>query len=111
MSTDRELLELAAKAAGITLRYNYLGTQDARCSWDPLNDDGDALRLLAAMPSLWSLSLKFGAPTVEMNVWWGTGGEKTNKIAREFAGDGVDVAAAIRRAIVRAAADVGRDVS
>ena len=63
------------------------------------------------MPSLWSLSLKFGAPTVEMNVWWGTGGEKTNKIAREFAGDGADVAAAIRRAIVRAAADVGRDVS
>ena len=119
MSTDRELLELAAKAADIDWCAYHPDRVD-NCSlclqpngriWNPLVDDGDALRLLAAMPSLWSLSLKFGAPTVEMNVWWGTGGEKTNKIAREFAGDGADVAAAIRRAIVRAAADVGRDVS
>ena len=127
--SDREMLELAAKAAGFD-KFTYvedgegcyfdrgyegpiagIKLQDEYCIWNPLEDDGDALRLLAAMPSLWSLSLKFGAPTVEMNVWWGTGGEKTNKIAREFAGDGADRAAAIRRAIVRAAADVGRDVS
>ena len=112
--SDREMLELAAKAANLQTWTNEDGglyLPDPMRRWNPLTDDGDALRLLAAMPSLWSLSLKFGAPTVEMNVWWGTGGEKTNKIAREFAGDGVDVAAAIRRAIVRAAADVGRDVS
>ena len=113
--SDREMLELAAKAyASQDIKKLNFGAwfNGARGAyWNPLADDGDALRLLAAMPSLWSLSLKFGAPTVEMNVWWGTGGEKTNKIAREFAGDGVDVAAAIRRAIVRAAADVGRDVS
>ena len=112
--SDREMLELAAKAANLQTWTNEDGglyLPDPMRRWHPLADDGDALRLLAAMPSLWSLSLKFGAPTVEMNVWWGTGGEKTNKIAREFAGDGVDVAAAIRRAIVRAAADVGRDVS
>ena len=47
--SDREMLELAAKAAGITLRYNYLGTQDARCSWDPLNDDGDAPGVISVM--------------------------------------------------------------
>lgn len=113
MSTDRELLDLAAKAAGYDYAKHggYIVVDGIPGNWNPLVDDGDALRLLAAMPSLWSLSLKFGAPTVEMNVWWGTGGEKTNKIAREFAGDGADVAAAIRRAIVRAAADVGRDVS
>ena len=112
--SDREMLELAAKAANLQTWTNEDGglyLPDPMRRWNPLADDGAALRLLAAMPSLWSLSLKFGAPTVEMNVWWGTGGEKTNKIAREFAGDGVDVAAAIRRAIVRAAADVGRDVS
>ena len=117
--SDREMLELAAKAAGFAQQskgredgsFPVLTNGDGDYTWNPLTDDGDALRLLAAMPSLWSLSLKFGAPTVEMNVWWGTGGEKTNKIAREFAGDGADVAAAIRRAIVRAAADVGRDVS
>lgn len=112
--SDREMLELAAKAANLqtwTKEDGGLYLPDPMRRWNPRADDGDALRLLAAMPSLWSLSLKFGAPTVEMNVWWGTGGEKTNKIAREFAGDGVDVAAAIRRAIVRAAADVGRDVS
>ena len=111
--SDREMLELAAKAAGYDYAKHggYIVVDGVPGNWNPLADDGDALRLLAAMPSLWSLSLKFGAPTVEMNVWWGTGGEKTNKIAREFAGDGADVAAAIRRAIVRAAADVGRDVS
>ena len=45
MGTDRELLELAAKAAGVVIKYNYLGTQDARCPWNPLTDDGDAFRL------------------------------------------------------------------
>ena len=125
MSTDRELLELAAKAVGIRIEkspfnggghgndgFDIMGSVvldwHNGTTWNPLTDDGDALRLLGAMPSLWSLSLKFGAPTVEMNVWWGAGGEKTNKIAREFAGDGADVAAAIRRAIVRAAAEIGR---
>ena len=125
MSTDRELLELAAKAIGLEIKpmevKNVTAQEDDRFigyltkpeqwprGWfDPLTDDGDALRLLAAMPSLWSLSLKFGAPTVEMNVAWGAGGEKAAKIAREFAGDGADVAAAIRRAIVRAAAEVGK---
>ena len=45
MKTDRELLELAAKAAGIELKYNYLWRRDARQPWNPLTDDGDALRL------------------------------------------------------------------
>lgn len=46
---DRTLLELAAKAAGITLRYNYLGTQNANDPWLPLTDDGDALRLAVTL--------------------------------------------------------------
>lgn len=113
MSTDRELLELAAKAAQLP-ECGWMGPafmyvkDNTLTEWNPLTDSGDALRLLAAMPSLWSLSLKFGGPTVEMNVAWGAGGEQTDKIAREFAGDGADVAAEICRAIVRAAAEIGR---
>lgn len=53
MKTDRELLELAAKAAGVEVKF------DKDCAphiddpiggvlgwWDPLTDDGDALRLM-----------------------------------------------------------------
>lgn len=48
-ASDRELLEMAAKAIGLTLRYNYLGGRDANQPWDPLDDDGDALRLAYAL--------------------------------------------------------------
>src|SRR5213082_1472322 len=61
MKTDRELLELAAKAAGITIQWSDSWgcfKRDARpvplgCSewllWRPLSDDGDALRLASAL--------------------------------------------------------------
>lgn len=52
MKTDRELLELAAKAAGIEVRPHpnrgisknliFIGSNG---NWNPLTDDGDALRL------------------------------------------------------------------
>lgn len=53
MTADRELLELAAKAAGLRVR-TWEGHSGARCAiddgrhglmWMPLTDDGDALRL------------------------------------------------------------------
>lgn len=59
--SDRELLELAAKAAGIVGKYGYApddyyynGNVEGICTelpdgrfyvWNPLSDDGDALRL------------------------------------------------------------------
>jgi hypothetical protein len=50
--TDRELLEAAARSAGIELRWHPDGTAyaDTRAPgywgvWNPLTDDGDALRL------------------------------------------------------------------
>ena len=49
MNTDKELLENAAKSIGMTLRYNYLGGRDANQPWNPLDDDGDAFRLAAAL--------------------------------------------------------------
>ena len=57
---DRELLELAAKAAGI--RLHVWGTKGAENfadmdakpgnGWNPLEDDGDALRLAVRVPLL-----------------------------------------------------------
>ena len=48
--TDKELLELAAKAAGIEYNPNYgkgfwVGEFYSGKEWNPLTDDGDALRL------------------------------------------------------------------
>lgn len=51
--TDRELLEAAAKAAGLGGAWDWprgakaptLYRVDGGRAWDPLHDDGDALRL------------------------------------------------------------------
>lgn len=50
--TDRELLELAAKAGGIQLTGRtycelYETADQEKRWWNPLQDDGDALRLAA----------------------------------------------------------------
>ena len=47
METDRELLEAAAQAAGMQHKWHADGLLvDERCGvWNPLTDDGDALRL------------------------------------------------------------------
>jgi hypothetical protein len=52
VSTDRELLELAAKAAGINAKwYDVTGclmrtaAGSGLTRWEPLSNDGDALRL------------------------------------------------------------------
>lgn len=52
MTNDRELLEAAAKAAGIEIRRCRLDIDWRKdmqlkggVSWNPLTDDGDALRL------------------------------------------------------------------
>ena len=90
MSTDKELLELAAKAIGLKLRYNYLGGRDANQPWNPLTDDGDALRLAVKLNLIDERQWK--API-------------TGAIYDECNGDWY---AATRRAIVRAAAEIGK---
>ena len=54
--SDRELLELAAKAAGLSLLWSRLEDADLSprladsfFNWNPLTDDGDALRLVVAL--------------------------------------------------------------
>jgi hypothetical protein len=96
--TDRELLELAAKAAGYVLMGH---TQDERkfCvggrEWNPLTDDGDALRLAVRLRM-----------TMDVTDEASGAGAIGLKWCSEPCKD--DTYAATRRAIVRAAAEIGR---
>jgi hypothetical protein len=97
--TDRQLLEHAAKAAGIRWQdwtpmvpsefYPAWWPYD----WNPLRDDGDAARLEAA---LW-LSVEWSSDYVMVGDCSETFDRKTG-----------DRQAARRRAGVRAAAEIGR---
>lgn len=100
--TDRELLEAAAKAAGLTIVYwaqdDYPVVRDGdnNVGWSPLKFDSDALRL--------AVKLRFA-----VNVWHGcsvmTGSGLAATCVMEDISD--DPYAATRRAIVRAAAAMG----
>lgn len=131
--TDRELLEMAAKAAGYALKWGetyIVGDDEVDCTdlsyvvsgqpdeadwlWSPLEDDGDALRL----------AVKLG---IDLCVYSDRGG-KTYANTRHLLGYGsdglaswqchqyfseehaADAYAATRRAIVRAAAEIGRSM-
>lgn len=106
-NTDQELLELAAKVAGIKLADPVnshipsggvwiVEEQSNRDRvWDPLNNDGDALRL-----------------AIDLNIEFRNMGHvmAASSAAGQFTqyADG-DPYSATRRAIVRAAAEMGRD--
>lgn len=110
---DRELLEFAAKAASIELGdkdftdeigrkwsealglwIKFVPGVDSGCWWNPLADDGDALRL---------------AVKLEIDLWFGCGGLSAHGLAMDIEEDyGRDSCAATRRAIVRAAAEIGK---
>ena len=99
--SDRELLELAAKAAG----YDVFGSEHPNdginiligervLTWQPLTDDGDALRL--------SVKLRLDVDhNQEYACVYG------DLVAVEIE-NGNNPYAATRRAIVRAAAEIGR---
>ena len=104
MSTDRELLELAAKAVGIDLQENmyedndyYYVVNNECIGWHPLADDGDALRLAVKL----ELDILFYRKHVDV-----CDNTKTQNVAAEEFTSGRDLA--VRRAIVRAAAEIGR---
>ena len=101
--SDRELLELAAKAAGIEVFFDDDGdcyrikASGSRNYWNPITFDGDALRL--AMKLL--IQIYPDKDEVEIfHMEIGYVVEPTN-------GDVID---ATRRAIVRAAAEIGRQM-
>lgn len=110
---DRELLELAAKAADLTVRYVGDGIpggsggsfylEPSQLWWNPLEDDGDAMRLAVKL----CLMLNVGTEATFANDK--VNGE-TVHWAREQHADS-DPYAATRRAIVRAAVEVGKSTA
>jgi hypothetical protein len=100
--TDKELLELAAKAIGLKLRYNYLGGRDANQPWDPLEDDGDALRLAV------KLKMRIGIDSIPVGYVVVMSDDPLQKDTHELIVD--DPYAATRRAITRAAAEIGKAI-
>ena len=94
--TDKELLELAAKAAGYSVRTDITYADGVVVNdgaiWNPLTDDGDALRL----------AVKLGLIVEAGRCWHSKHGPAFGEDL--LAGD----MAATRRAIVRAAAEIGR---
>jgi Ser/Thr protein kinase RdoA (MazF antagonist) len=101
--TDRELLELAAKAAGCAdVREGQNGVMvqwspvlRGYMAWNPLADDGDALRL---------------AVRLNMYVW--VIGDTDTSMANDIQEKHIeqDRYEATRRAIVRAAAEIGKTI-
>ena len=106
--TDRELLELAAKAAGIELWHEDVFTNglthkvsdNGVLCWNPLTDDGDALRL--------AVKLEMSADFFDDGIVVGyTAGDVFEQVTETPLTDPLD---ATRRAIVRAAAEIGRSM-
>ena len=129
MKTDKELLELAAKACGLLKEYcggeftnfgvflmptperpdfSKAGAEaiDEKpvelVKWNPLTDDGDALRLAVKL----RLVVTVFSKNVEARRWSGADEELIGLFCRlEPQGD--DPLSATRRAIVRVAAAIG----
>ena len=117
--SDRELLEFAAKAAGINvvrsrlddpMSGDFLVNASARNPhqvsgpWNPIADDGDALRLAVRLrlePRFIDNSHSNGAEPSRVTL---------HNVAGIVENIDDDPLAATRRAIVRAAAEIGRQM-
>ena len=109
MMSDRELLEMAAKAAGFAWVDGHVSTglrdRDGRV-WNPLTDDCDALRLAVKLKLIVTFADGGAGPHVCAGQRLGPFSNETLPI-KMFALD--EELAATRRAIVRAAAELGRN--
>ncbi len=101
---DRTLLERAARAAGLPVDVEASTESDqglyladwSMALWNPLTDDGDALRLAV------KLRLDIDHHTDSVNVWY-------QYIGTGYIPNGDDPYAATRRAVVMAAAAMAQD--
>lgn len=94
---DREMLELAAKAAGVEkISGGYINEEWMPINWKPLEDCSDAFRLIVRL----GLTVEFSDGYVIIET-------KDGSVNFEL---GNNPFAATRRAIVRAAADIGREM-
>jgi len=98
--TDVELLEAAAKAAGIEFGWIHdtprIRAEMGWTPWNPLTDDGDALRLAVKLDMVVDCGNWLARPRT-LSLEWVDGGRD-------------DPLAATRRAIVRAAAVIGKEM-
>ena len=135
--TDKEILELAAKAAGITgwqSKHGYWNMTDVtgdivvccnawgkfnsetgeaqnptfadaveELAWHPLTDDGDALRLAVKLADRITIRQINYQNKIEVRIR-----SKTWKTVEVFCNQYTDKYEATRRAIVRAAAEIGK---
>jgi hypothetical protein len=104
MMTDHELLQLSAKAVGFELEYRrgsdafyYDDPDSGREQWQPLSDDGQAVRL---------------AVELQLSILWFTNLQYVMVERRGFGEnigwtDEADRAGALRRAITIVAAQIG----
>lgn len=107
--TDRELLELAAKACGKEGRWIEVGSKCDACKhkygsglviadwerfWNPLTDDGDAFDLAAEL----EMDIQFNQNYASAQSYYGPHTVNTTD----------DPKADMRLAIVRAAAEIGK---
>lgn len=107
--SDRELLELAAKASGDFTTAKYYRVADDLPvvfmlndkPWNPLTDDGDALRLAVKL----EMNVLLFSGDVRVKKGWNDGSPVFHN-EDIFHSD--DPYAATRRAIVRAAAEIGK---
>ena len=112
--TDRELLELAAKAAGIKYTgwsdkgdhwyegISFNDENDCLQCWNPLTDDGDAMRLAV------KLRMRIATPTSDADCAIAGIGDVRGVHIKKYSEDDItDIYEATRRAIVLAAAEIG----
>lgn len=85
---ELEMLEMAAKAAGLPWDQ---WVEDGDDSWNPLQDDGDALRLAVKTKVLFDIPSHIGKLLIEE-------------------GEQPSIEHAVRRAITRAAAQIGKSM-
>ncbi len=104
--TDHELLMMAAKAVG--LLEMAVGDNDIKrylSRWNPLTDDGDALRLAC------DLGLRvYPIARTSTGAACSAVGSVTSERLAEVMDASLNTRAATRRAIVRAAAEIGRSM-
>ena len=105
--TDRKLLEAAAKAAGIEFnnKRSPTGNVALYCAtagwWNPLTSDADALRL----------AVKMGVDVMHTNIHSPQVHAMADHEVACIENSATDPYAATRRAIVRAAAEIGRGMT
>lgn len=107
-ATDKELLEMAARAAGYVIAphvnrgisSSLLFTLEGRGNWNPLRDDGDALRL--------AVELRLN---VELDHDWITAVSSSLENPVMIPVNDGDILSATRKAIVICAAEIGKSMT